>query len=307
VDEDRLPSWNDGPVKEQIIEFVRQVTDERNDDFVPPPERIATWDNDGTLWSEYPLPFQVFFAADRARALAANDLELAKEPAIAALLAGDRETLAALGEEGLMQIVVASHGNITPQELHVAALGWLGTAVHPETGRRFIDMIFQPQLELLRYLEAEGFRHYIVTGGGIDFVRTLAPMVYGIPRPQVIGSSEKVCFSVENGKGTIVKLGELRSFNDKEVKAENIAIHIGVRPLIAVGNSDGDHAMLQLAAGGEGKSLRMLVHHTDGAREWAYDREFTPSRFNLALDAAAAEDILLVDMARDWRTIWPAG
>jgi len=299
-----LPSWNDGPVRDRILDFVARVTDENGADYVPPAERIATWDNDGTLWSEHPFPFQLFYMLDEAKARVAADPALADEPVFKALLDGDKETLAALGKKGLMQLVATTHAGMTAEEFHASASDWLATARHPTTGRRFVDMVFQPQLELLRFLEANGFQHFIVTGGGVDFVRALAPAAYGIPRPQVIGSSEKAVFSAADGKGTITKVGDLNSFNDKGAKAENIALHIGIRPLVAVGNSDGDHAMCQLAAGGDGPSLRMLVHHTDAGREFAYDREFTPSRFDEALDAAAAEDIVLIDMARAWAKVW---
>jgi phosphoglycolate phosphatase-like HAD superfamily hydrolase len=269
---DPLPSWNEGQAKQSILDFVVQVTDPASPDFVPKAERIATFDNDGTLWAEQPLYFQLFFAIDRVKALAPEHPEWADRQPFKAVLEDDMESLAATGEHGLLELVMATHAGMTTDEFAATAMEWLATARHPTTGRPFTEMVYQPMLEVLDYLRANGFTTYIASAGGIEFMRPWAEDVYGIPPEQVIGSSIKTAFEVRGGEPVLVRLPEIDFIGDKQEKPVGINSHIGRRPIAAFGNSDGDFQMLEWTTAGDGARLGVLVHHTDADREWAYDR-----------------------------------
>jgi phosphoglycolate phosphatase-like HAD superfamily hydrolase len=270
---DPLPSWNEGQAKQSILDFVVQVTDPASPDFVPKAERIATFDNDGTLWAEQPLYFQLFFAIDRVKALAPEHPEWADRQPFKAVLEDDMESLAATGEHGLLELVMATHAGMTTDEFAATAMEWLATARHPTTGRPFTEMVYQPMLEVLDYLRANGFTTYIASAGGIEFMRPWAEDVYGIPPEQVIGSSIKTAFEVRGGEPVLVRLPEIDFIGDKQEKPVGINSHIGRRPIAAFGNSDGDFQMLEWTTAGDGARLGVLVHHTDADREWAYDRD----------------------------------
>jgi phosphoglycolate phosphatase-like HAD superfamily hydrolase len=301
---DSLPSWNDGAAKSAILDFVARVTNEGGPDFVPPPERIAVFDNDGTLWCEQPIQVQLFFLIDRVNELAAKDPSLKERQPYKALLEHDMKTLHALGKQALFELAFATHAGVTEDEFETIAQAWFAQAKHPRFGRLFKENTYQPQVELLDYLRANGFKTYIVSGGGIDLIRAFAEQAYGIPREQVIGSSAKLRFDV-NGSGTsLMKLSELNSFDDREVKPANIGLHIGRRPILAFGNSDGDLAMLRYCKTGKGARLALLIHHDDAEREVAYDREFRLSPLVEALDKADAYGITVVSMKRDWRAVF---
>lgn len=302
---DPLPSWNDGASKRAIIEFVNRVTEEGSADFVPPEERIATFDNDGTLWSEQPAYFQLFYLIDRVKALAPQHPEWKDKEPFASLLKGDLKQVAASGEQGLMELVAETHAGITSEEFAASVQQWLASARHPKTGRRYDEMVFQPMLELLQYLRANDFKTYIVSGGGVDFMRVFSEKVYGVPPEQVVGSSLKAKYEVRDGKPVIVKLPELNLIDDKAGKPVGIYQYIGRRPIFAAGNSDGDFQMLEWTTAGEGPRFGMLVHHTDAEREWAYDRDSSFGRLDKALDAAPKKGWTVVDMENDWKLIYP--
>jgi len=301
---DPLPSWRDGPAKSAVVDFVSRVT-RSGIDFVPEVERIATFDNDGTLWCEQPVQVQVFFVIDRVREMVVDDPSLAERQPYKALLERDFAALRALGKEALQELFFATHAGMTMREFLMMAARWQTEAQNPNLGRRFVDLVYQPQLELLDYLRAHDFRCFIVTGGGVDFVRALAEARYGIPPEQVIGSSCRLQFDQSVRGLALYKLPELRSFNDRECKIENIGLHIGRRPILAFGNSDGDLAMLRYVAAGPGPRLSLLLHHDDAEREFAYDRDFVLSPLAEALDHAADYGIKLVSMKADWATIFP--
>ena len=303
--EDPLPSWNEGPAKKSIIQFVNRVTDKRGTDFVPPNERIATFDNDGCLWSEQPIYFQLLFAIDRVKQLVPQHPEWETEQPFKAVIEGDKEELAKSGMEGVAKLVMASHADMTTDEFVNAVGDWIATARHPTTERPYTDMVYQPMLELLDYLRANGFKTYIVSGGGIEMIRVFAEEVYGIPPEQVIGSSIKTKFKLRKGLPVIVRLPEIDFIDDKEGKPVAINKFIGRRPIAAFGNSDGDLQMLQWTAAGKGPSFCLLVHHTDADREWAYDRESHIGRLDMALDEATRQNWTVVDMKQDWRTVYP--
>lgn len=303
---DPLPSWRDGKPKAAIVDFVSRVTGS-GADHVPESERIATFDNDGTLWCEQPVQVQVFFLLDRVRELAAADPALGERDPFKALLERDLAKLHALGKQGLMELFFATHAGMTPRDFATIAQTWQATARHPKLGERFVDLVYQPQLELLDYLRANAFRCFIVTGGGVDFVRAFSEARYGVPPEQVIGSSAKLRVDISPRGLGLFKLPELGSFNDREVKAANIGLHIGRRPILAFGNSDGDLAMLRFVAAGSGPRLSLLVHHDDAGREFAYDRDFALSPLAEALDKAADYGICLVSMKDDWATVFPPG
>jgi phosphoserine phosphatase len=269
-----LPSWNDGAARSAILDFVARVTKQGGADFVPPEERIAVFDNDGTLICEQPVQVQGFFLFQRVRELAARDPSLAERQPFKAVIDEDYKTLVELGKRALVELVFATHAGMTEVEFARIARSWLATARHPKLGRLFKDCIYQPQLELLDYLRGKGFASYIVSGGGVDFVRAFSEEVYGIPPERVVASSAKLRFETQDGHPALMKLAELNSFNDHEAKPENIALHIGRRPILACGNSDGDLAMMRYALSGDGLRLALLIHHDDAAREVAYDREF---------------------------------
>ena len=302
---DPLPSWNDGKAKQSIVDFVAKVTQEGSPGFVPVGERIATFDNDGTLWAEQPMYFQLFFALDRVKALAPQHPEWKDKEPFASLLKGDVKSALAGGEPAIMQIVAATHAGMTSEEFDQIVRDWIRSAKHPKTGRPFTEMVYEPMLELLTYLRANGFKTFIVSGGGIDFMRPWAEKVYGIPPEQVVGSSIKTSFEMRDGKPVLVRLPELNFVDDKAGKPVGIHQHIGRRPILAFGNSDGDLQMLQWTAAGSGPRLCLVVHHTDADREWAYDRTSAIGQLDKALDEAQAKGWTVVDMKTDWSRIFP--
>lgn len=301
---DPLPSWNDTAPKQAIIRFVEKVTQEGSSDFVPPAERIATFDNDGTLWAEQPMYFQLFFALDRIKALAPQHPEWKTKEPFASLLKGNVKGALAGGEAAIAQIVMATHAGMTTEEFHHIVTDWIATAKHPVTGRLFTEMVYQPMLELLEFLRANGFKTFIVSGGGIDFMRPWTQRVYGIPPEQVVGSSIKTKFRMIDGKPALVRLAELNFVDDKEGKPIGIQSHIGRRPIAAFGNSDGDLQMLQYTAAGSGPRFCVYVHDTDAQREWAYDRKSPIGRLDKGLDEAAAKGWTVVDMKTDWNRVF---
>ena len=302
---DSLPSWNDGKAKRSIIEFVETVTEKESPDFVPPAERIAVFDNDGTLWSEQPMYFQVLFALDRVKALAPQHPEWADQEPFASLLKGDVKGALAGGEHAILEIVMATHAGNTTEEFEKIVEDWISTAKHPSTNRAFTEMVYQPMLEVLAYLRANGFKTFIVSGGGIEFMRPWSEKVYGVPPEQVIGSSIKVKYELRDGSPVLVRLPELDFFDDKEGKPVAIHQQIGRRPIAAFGNSDGDLQMLQWTTAGTGPRFALYVHHTDAEREWAYDRESSMGRLDKGLDEAQAKGWTVVDMKQDWKVIYP--
>jgi haloacid dehalogenase-like hydrolase len=291
-----LPSWSDGAAKSAILDFVARVTRLGGTEFVPPAGRVATFDNDGTLWCEQPLQAQFFFAFDRVRQLSGKDPTMSERH--------DYGTLFGLGKQALFELALATHAGITDEDFVEAASGWLATARHPKFDRLFKECTYRPQVELLAYLRKNGFKTYIVSGGGVDFMRAFAEEAYGIPREQVIGSSVKLRYDLIDNRVSLVKLPELNSFSDREVKALNIGLHIGRRPLLAFGNSDGDLAMMRYTKSGSGPRLALLLHHDDAAREAAYDREFRLSPLSEALDKAQDYGITVVSMKRDWNVVF---
>ena len=299
-----LPSWNDGAAKESILQFVAEVTREGSKAFVAPAERIAVFDNDGTLWAEQPMYFQAFFMLDRVKALAPQHLEWKTEEPFASLLKGDVKAALAGGERALGAIMMATHAGMTSEEFAKIAGDWIATAKHPTTGRLLTEMVYQPMLEVLTYLRANGFRTYIVTGGGIEFMRPWSERVYGIPPEQVVGSSIKTKFEMRDGQPVLVRLPEMNFVDDGPGKPVGIQMHIGRRPVAAFGNSDGDLQMLQWTAAGSGPSFCLYVHHTDAEREWAYDRESKIGRLNKGLDEATTKGWTVVDMKTDWKSVF---
>jgi phosphoglycolate phosphatase-like HAD superfamily hydrolase len=302
-----LPSWNDTASKKAITTFVERVTKQGSPDIVPEAERIATFDNDGTLWAEQPIYFQLAFALDRVKALAPLHPEWKDKEPFASLLKGDFKGALAGGERAILDIVTVTHSGMTTEEFEAMVHDWITTAKHPVTGRLYSAMVYQPMLELLAYLRANGFKTFIVSGGGIEFMRVFADRIYGIPPEQIVGSSGKLDFELRDGKPILMKLPELTFDDDKAGKSIGIQMHIGRRPIAAFGNSDGDLQMLQWAKGGGGVRFGLIVHHTDAEREWAYDRNSSIGRLDKALDAAQAEGWTVVDMKNDWKTIFPFG
>jgi len=302
---DPLPSWNNGPTKEAIVSFVEKVTEEGGADYVPPQDRIATFDNDGNLWAEKPVYFQLLFAIDRVKALAPQHPEWKDKQPFKAVLEGDMEALAKSGHEGIAELVMATHAGMSTDEFQQIVSDWLATAVHPRFKRKYTDLVYQPMLELLAYLRDNGFTTYIVSGGGIEFVRNFSEPVYGIPPAQVVGSSIKTKYELVDGKPTLLRLAEMNFIDDKEGKPVGISQHIGERPLFASGNSDGDYQMLDWTTAGEGPRFGLIVHHTDADREYAYDRDSSVGRLDKALDAAADKGWVVVDMKNDWNQVFP--
>jgi phosphoserine phosphatase len=303
--QDPLASWNDGASKRALVDFVARVTKEGGKDYVPPAQRIATFDNDGTLWAEQPMYFQLLFALDRVKALAPQRPEWKDKEPFASLLKGDVKAALAGGEHGLLEIVMASHSGMSPEEFDRIVADWLKTAKHPKSGRPITDMVYQPMLEVLRYLRANGFKTYIVSGGGVEFMRAFAESTYGIPPEQVIGSSGKQKFELRDGKAVLVKQPAVDFIDDKEGKPLAIQKVIGRRPIAAFGNSDGDLPMLQWTCSGPGARFCLYVHHTDAAREWAYDRTSHIGKLDKGLDEAAARGWTVVDMKSAWKVIYP--
>ena len=301
---DPLPSWNEGKTKQSIVDFVAKVTKEGSPEFVPAAERIATFDNDGTLWAEQPLYFQIHFGLDRVKELAPAHPEWKEKEPFKSVLAGDLKTAFAGGAHSLIEIMAAGSTNMTTEEFDRVAKAWIATAKHPKTGRLYSEMVYQPMLELLAYLRANGFKTYIVSGGGSDFMRAFAERVYGIPPEQVIGSTGKLQFEMREGKPVLVRLPALDFFDDKENKPIAIQKHIGRRPIAAFGNSDGDLQMLQWTAAGSGTRFCLFVRHTDAEREWAYD--VSPlGKLEKGLEEASAKGWTVVDMKNDWKVIYP--
>ena len=302
---DPLPSWNDGASKQAIIQFVKDVTAAGKPTFVPPAERIAVFDNDGTLWAEQPMYVQLQFVLDRVKALAPMHPQWKQKQPFKAALEGDLKTALAGGEHALLELVMATHAGNTTEEFSQAVKDWLATEKHPKTGRSYTEMVYQPMLELLGYLRAHRFKTYIVSGGGIEFMRPWTERIYGVPPEQVIGSSIKTELKLRDGNPVLVRLPEINFIDDKAGKPVGINQHIGRRPIAAFGNSDGDLQMLQWTTAGSGARFALLVHHTDGTREWAYDRKSSIGRLDKALDEAQAKGWTVVDMKRDWKVVFP--
>ncbi|MBY6188837.1 haloacid dehalogenase-like hydrolase [Microbulbifer agarilyticus] len=302
---DPLPSWSDGKTKQAIVSFVEKTTREGSPDFVPENQRIATFDNDGTLWAEQPVYFQLIYALDQVKKMAPQHPEWKTEEPFASALKGDMNKLVASGKEGLMKIIGATHANMTADEFSENVSQWLKTARHPKTNRPYNEMVYQPMLELLNYLRANGFKTFIVSGGGTNFLRVFAEQTYGIPPDQVVGSSLKAEYQVRDGKPEIIKLADINLINDKAGKPVGIHQHIGQRPIFAAGNSDGDFQMLEWTTAGEGPRFGLLLHHTDDKREWAYDRKSHVGRLDQGLDQAANRGWLVIDMQEDWDQVFP--
>jgi phosphoglycolate phosphatase-like HAD superfamily hydrolase len=301
---DPLPSWNDGKSKQAIIEFVTKVTKAGSPDFVPPAERIATFDNDGTLWAEQPMYFQLLFSLDRVKALAPQHPEWKTTEPFASLLKGDVKGALAGGEKALLEIMMTTHSGMTTQEFEQTVKDWIATAKHPVTKRPYTEMVYQPMLELLAYLRANGFKTFIVSGGGIEFMRPWVEKVYGIPPEQVVGSSIKTKFEMTGTQPALMRLPEVNFIDDGPGKPVGINQHIGRRPIAAFGNSDGDLQMLQWTAAGNGPRFCLYVHHTDAKREWAYDRASHIGKLDKGLEEAAQRGWTVVDMSKDWKRIF---
>jgi hypothetical protein len=303
---DPLPSWNQTPGKAAILDFVGKVTQDGGPDYVPAADRIAVFDNDGTLWSEKPFYFQLAFAFDRVKALAAQHPEWKDKQPFKGVLENDVDAVLAGGEKALIELVMATHAGMTTTEFERIVKDWIGAARHPGTGQLYTAMVYQPMLELLDYLRAKDFKTYIVSGGGIEFMRPWVEAVYGVPPEQVIGSSIKVKYEVRDGEPVLQRLPEIDFIDDKAGKPVGIHKFIGRRPLAAFGNSDGDLQMLQWTAAGEGSRFMLLVHHTDAEREYAYDRKSHVGKLDHALDEAERRGWAVVDMKRDWKVIYPS-
>ena len=303
---DPLPSWNEGASKRRILDFVARTTTAGSPDWVPVPERIATFDNDGTLWCEQPIYVQVQFAVDRVRATVARPPEWRDREPFRSVLADDRAQLAAIGEKGVLDVVMASHAGLTTEQYKKTVLDWLAVARHPRFNRPYTDLVYQPMLELLAWLRANQFKTFIVSGGGIDFMRAWTERAYGIPPEQIVGSSGVTRYSMAApDRPVLLKEDRVEFIDDGPGKAEGIERFIGRRPVLAFGNSDGDQQMLEWTAVGPGARLMGLVHHTDAVREYAYDRQSKVGRLDKAWDEALRRDWLVVDMKRDWKVVFP--
>jgi phosphoglycolate phosphatase-like HAD superfamily hydrolase len=303
--DDPLPSWNDNAPKKTIIAFVDRVTKEGSPDFVPVKERIATFDNDGTLWAEQPMYFQFLFAMDRIKALAPQHQEWKTKEPFKSVLAGDLKGLLATGEKGFLQIIARTHAGMTTAEFEQIVRDWFKTARHPRFNRPYNQLVYQPMLELLAYLRANGFKTFVVSGGGVEFMRVFASDAYGIPPDQIVGSMGKLKYETQNGKPVMIKLPEVLFIDDKAGKPEGIQNFIGQRPTFAFGNSDGDQQMLEWTAAGGGARFMGLVHHDDAEREWAYDRKSRIGTLDKAWDEAVAKGWTVLSMKDDWKTIFP--
>ncbi|TQI72429.1 phosphoserine phosphatase [Bosea sp. AK1] len=301
-----LPSWNDGKAKQAILDFVGKVTQEGGPDFVPPERRIATFDNDGTLWAEQPVYFQLQFALDEIRRLAAEKPELKGKEPYRSVLARDLKALSADHGKGLLQAMMTTHTGMTTDAFANIVGNWLDTARHPTKQRRYDEMVYQPQVELLRFLRSQGFKTFIVSGGGVEFMRVFAEKTYGIPPEQVVGSSGVVTYRLDaSGRPDLFKQAKAEFIDDGPGKPVGINRFIGRRPILAFGNSDGDLQMLQYTAAGNGPRLALIVHHTDAEREWAYDRNSPIGKLDKALDEGRAKGWTIVDMKADWKTVFP--
>jgi phosphoglycolate phosphatase-like HAD superfamily hydrolase len=300
-----LPSWNPGPAREAIVSFVQRVTKDGGPDFVPPAERIATFDNDGTLWSEQPIYFQVAFALDRVKTLAPGHPDWKEKQPFKGVLEGDMKAVAASGERGVMELMAATHVGNTTAEFEAIVTEWIRTARHPKFNRPYTDLVYQPMLELLTYLRANGFKTYIVSGGGVEFMRPWVERIYGIPPEQVVGSRAKVKYELRGSEPVLVRLPEIDLLDDKAGKPVGIHQVIGRRPVAAFGNSDGDFEMLEWTTSAKGPRFGLIVHHTDAEREWAYDRISHIGTLARGLDEAPTRGWIVVDMKKDWKVIYP--
>jgi phosphoglycolate phosphatase-like HAD superfamily hydrolase len=303
--EDPLPSWNEGTTKTAIIKFVQDVTKQGSPDYVQPKDRIATFDNDGTLWVEYPMYTQILFAFDRVKKLAPQNPEWKTKQPFKALLEGDMKKVGAYGMKGVMEILMATHSGMTAVEFEKTVSQWLTTNKQSKFKRLYTECIYQPQLELLAYLRANGFKAFICSGGGKAFMRSFSEKAYGIPSEQVIGSSVVAEFQVKDGKPELVRMPKINFVNDKAGKPVGIYQHIGRRPILAFGNSDSDMQMIEYTMAGEGKRMGLFVHHTDEDREYAYDRKSHVGTLDKAIDQADANGWIIVDMKKDWKKIFP--
>jgi len=302
---DPLPSWNDGAPKKAILDFVSRTTAAGGADFVPVDQRIATFDNDGTLWTEQPVYFQFAFAIDRVKALAPQHPDWKDREPFKSALASDIAGVVASGEKGLLEIMAVTHTGMPVEAFSRIASEWIATAQHPRFKRPYVELVYQPMLELMTFLRANRFKTFIVSGGGVEFMRPWTEKVYGIPPEQVVGSSGVVKFELRDGKPVLIKEPEVEFIDDGPGKPVGINRFIGRRPVFAFGNSDGDQQMLEYTAGGEGLRFMGLVHHTDAAREYAYDRQSHIGRLDKALDEAIQRRWTVVDMKADWNTIYP--
>ncbi len=306
--QDALPSWNDGVAKQAIVDFVAEATTEGSPGFVPPAERIAMFDNDGTLWCEQPMYFQLAFALDRVKALAPAHPEWKDKEPFKSILAGDVKGALAGGEKGVLEIIAATHAGMTTDQFTPLVQDWLATAQHPRFHQPYAACVYQPMIELLAYLRAHGFKTFIVSGGGVEFMRPWTERVYGIPPEQVVGSSGKLTYELQGDKPVLVKLPQINFIDDKAGKPVGIQEYIGRRPILAFGNSDGDFEMLEWITADEPSSPRprlgLLVHHTDARREYAYDRDSPGGRLARGLDEAPKRGWVIVDMQEDWKTIF---
>lgn len=307
VKKDPLPSWNDGSTKKEILAYVDVVTDKNNHNFIPKADRIATFDNDGNLWSEQPAYFQLFFAMDRVKEMAVDHPEWKTTQPFKAVLENNMEALIKQGEHGLLKLVMATHAGMTTEEFEADVKAWIKTAKHPTKKVGYDKLVYQPMLELLQYLRTNDFKTYIVSGGGVDFMRAFVTEIYGIPEEQILGSRIKTEFDFNDGKPVIRRTAALDFIDDKEGKPLNIQKIIGKKPVFASGNSDGDLQMLQWTASNEHKSFMLYLHHTDAEREWAYDRESHIGKLDKGLDQAKKDGWTVIDMKKDWRVIYPSG
>ncbi len=304
--EDPLPSWNDGGSKTAIVDFVNRVTKEGGPDFVPVEKRLAVFDNDGTLWAEKPVYVQLFFAFDRVKALAPQHPEWQTKEPFASILKGDMEKALSGGDHAIAEVVAATHAGMTTDEFAEIVQQWIAAAKNPEKDRLFSRMDYQPMLELLSYLRDNGFETFIVSGGGVDFMRVFSQSLYGIPPEKVVGSTGKLKFELKDGHPDVLKLADIDFIDDGPGKPVGIQMNIGRQPIFAFGNSDGDLQMLQYTCLKSGPKFCGYVHHTDAKREWAYDRDSKVGRLDKGLDAAATNGWTVVDMAKDWKTVFPA-
>ncbi len=303
IAEEPLPSWNDGPARQAIVDFVTKVSQEGGADYVQPADRIAVFDNDGTLWGEQPMYVQLAFAIDRVKALAPQHPEWKDTQPYKAVLEGDMAALAQSGEKGLVEMLMATHAGMSTDEFEKIATDWLKSARHPKTGQPYTEMVYQPMLELLQYLRQNRFKTFIVSGGGVEFMRPWTQAVYGIPPEQVIGSTIKVEYQVKDGVPTLVRQPAINFIDDKVGKPVGIHYNIGRRPIAAFGNSDGDYQMLEWTTAGPGPRLGMIVHHDDAAREFAYDRKSPFGKLDMGLDDAKGKGWTLISMQSDWKCV----
>lgn len=301
---DPLPSWNDTDAKSRITGFVASVTDPDSESYVTPADRIAVFDNDGTLWGEQPVYFQLLYGMDRVARLAKDDPSILTSNVLKAAAAGDLKGIFANGEEGLLEVITVSHSGVSVDEFIADVQNWLGTARHPDTGLAYDEMIYQPMLELLRYLRDESFETYIVSGGGVHFIRAFAEDAYNIPPEKVIGSATKTSYRIIDGVPMVVKDPGIAFIDDKEGKPVGIDAKIGKRPIFVGGNSDGDFQMLEWATAGDGARFGLIVHHTDAQGEYAYDRDSHIGKLERGLDEGPERGWLIVDMAEDWNRVW---